>query len=83
MEFLYTARFLRSLKKLPALVSDDCLRAIELFKKGEKKNLTFHKLHGKLKGLCSFSANFSYGIVVRVEKKIVYFMDVGSHVIYD
>ena len=83
MEFLYTARFLRSLKKLPALVSDDCLHAVELFKEGEKKELKFHKLHGKLKGLCSFSANFSYRIVVKVEKKAVYFMDIGSHVIYD
>ena len=83
MEFLYTARFLRSLKKLPTSVSDDCFHAVELFKGGKRKELKFHKLQGKLKGLCSFSANFSYRIVVRVDKKAVYFMDVGSHAIYD
>lgn len=83
MEFLYTARFLRSLKKLPPLVVDDCVQAVELFKKGERKELKFHKLHGKLNDLHSFSANFSYRIVVRVEKKVVYFMDVGLHTIYD
>lgn len=83
MEFLYTTRFLRSLKKLPPLVADDCIHAVELFEKGERKELKFHKLHGKFKDLHSFSANFSYRIVVRVEKKVVYFMDVGSHTIYD
>ena len=83
MEFLYTARFLRSLKKLPVLVSDDCVHAVELFKNGKRRELKFHKLHGKLNGLYSFSVNFSYRIVVRVEKKTVYFMDVGSHVMYD
>ena len=83
MEFLYTARFLRSFKKLPPLIVDDCVRAVELFKKGERKELKFHKLHGKLNDLHSFSANFLYRIVVRVEKEAVYFMDVGSHTIYD
>jgi len=83
MEFLYTARFLRSLKKLPPLVADDCLRAVALFEEGDREGLGLHKLHGKLKDLHSFSANFSYRIVVKLEKKQVYFMDVGSHTIYD
>ncbi len=83
MEFLYTARFLRSFKKLPLLVSDDCVRAVELFQRGERKELNFHKLHGKFKDLHAFSANFSYRIVVKIEKKVIYFMDVGSHIVYD
>ena len=83
MEFLYTARFLRSLKKLPPLVSDDCVRAVEFFERGERKELKFHKLHGKFKDLHAFSANFSYRIVVKVVGKVVYFMDVGSHSVYD
>ena len=82
MELLYTARFLRSFKKLSTSVQDDCIIAIESFKSGKNKEIKLHKLHGKMKGYHAFSANFSYRIVVKISGKKVYFMDVGSHVLY-
>jgi hypothetical protein len=83
MELLYTARFIRSLKKLPEPVIDDCLNAIELFKKGERAALKYHKLKGRMTGLHAFSANFSYRIVVEEQKGKVYCLDVGSHAVYE
>ena len=83
MEILYTARFLRSFKKLPLLVQDDCYNAIVLFKKGKNnEKIKLHKLHGKLKKYQAFSVNFIYRIIVITDKKKTYFMDVGSHALY-
>lgn len=83
MEILFTARFLRSFKKLPPDVQDDCHRAIDIFKKqnGSEK-IKLHKLQGKMRKFYSFSANFSFRIVIKKEKKKIYFMDVGSHGLY-
>ncbi|MEK7614138.1 MAG: hypothetical protein AAB428_00525 [Patescibacteria group bacterium] len=83
MEILFTARFLRSLKKLPPDIQDDCHRAIDIFRKqsGVEK-VKLHKLHGKMSGLHSFSANFLFRIIIKKDKKKVYFMDVGSHTLY-
>ena len=83
MEVLFTARFLRSFKKLSSDVQDDCYRAIDIFKKqANLEKIKFHKLHGKMNGLYSFSVNFSFRIIVKKEKKAVYFMDIGSHTLY-
>lgn len=84
MEFLFTARFLRSYSKLPVELQSDIETAVEEFK--QKKNhekLKLHKLHGKQKKYYAFSANFSYRIIIKKESKIVYFMDVGDHSIYE
>ncbi|MDO8572501.1 MAG: hypothetical protein Q7S11_01875 [bacterium] len=83
MEYLYTARFLRSFRKLSPAVQDDCYRTVALFK--NKKNegeIKLHKLHGKLKKYHAFSVNFAYRIIIKLHKKKVYFMDVGSHTLY-
>jgi mRNA-degrading endonuclease YafQ of YafQ-DinJ toxin-antitoxin module len=83
MEVLFTARFLRSFKKLPLEIQDDCYRAIDIFRKQKDgKKLKLHKLHGKMNGLYSFSANFSFRIVIKKVKGVVHFMDVGSHALY-
>ena len=84
MEILYTARFIRSYKKLPQAVQSDVESALEDFK--DKKNheqLKLHKLHGNMKPYHAFSANFSYRIVVKIEKNISYCMDVGDHTVYE
>jgi len=83
MEYLYTARFLRSLRKLPPAVQDDCYRTLVLFKnrKNEEK-IKLHKLHGELKKYHAFSVNFAYRIIIKIDKEKVYFMDVGSHALY-
>jgi mRNA-degrading endonuclease YafQ of YafQ-DinJ toxin-antitoxin module len=83
MEFLYTARFLRSLKKLEREIQDDVIFGIEEFKitKNHEK-LKLHKLHGSMKKYHAFSVNFYYRVVVRINKKHIYFMDVGTHDVY-
>ncbi len=83
MEFLYTAKFLRSLKKLPSLIQADVISSVTEFK--NKKNhpkLGLHKLQGKMKKYHAFSANFQYRIIIKIDKDTIYFMDVGTHEVY-
>ncbi len=84
MEVFFTARFLRSYNKLPLAVQDDVQEAVEKFKqKQNHEALKLHKLHGKMKKYHAFSANFSYRIIIKIEKNSVYYMDVGDHSIYE
>ncbi len=83
MRYVYTARFLRSLRKCEEEVQNDIFCAVKLFEKGKSnKILKLHKLHGKFKLYHAFSANFSYRVILKIEKKVVYYMDVGTHDIY-
>jgi len=83
MQYFYTARFLRSLKKCDPGVQEDVTRAVALFEKGESdETLKLHKLHGKFRAYHAFSANFSYRVIVKIEKGATYFVDVGAHDIY-
>jgi len=82
MEYLYTARFLRSLKNLESSVQDDVFDAVSRFEKGETETLKLHKLHGKFSNRHAFSANFAIRIIVKIEKSATYYMDVGSHEVY-
>ena len=83
MQYFYTARFLRSLKRFDELVQDDVFRAVKLFEKGTNNTiLKLHKLHGKFKSYHAFSANFSYRIIVKIGKGSAYYVDVGTHDIY-
>ena len=83
MEYLYTARFLRSLKKCDEAVQDDVIVAVLLFEKGgNSEKLKLHKLHGKFKACHAFSANFSYRVLIKIEKGTTYYLDVGTHEMY-
>ena len=83
MQYLYTARFLRSLKKCEEVIQDDVIQAVKLFEKGKNNEiLNLHKLHGKFKLYHAFSVNFSYRVIVKIEKRVTYYMDVGTHNIY-
>ena len=83
MEILYTARFLRSFKKLPEDVKIDVISATEAFEKNPiSKDLKVHKLHGKMKRYFACSANFSYRIVFKKQGRKIYMMDVGTHDVY-
>ena len=84
MEFLYTARFLKSLKKLPPPIADDIYQAVEDFKKvTNHKRLKLHKLQGKMKKYHAFSANYEYRIIIKIDNKEIYFIDVGDHSVYE
>ena len=83
MQYLYTARFLRSLKKCDAAIQDDVVRAVSLFEVGTNSEaLKLHKLHGKFKKWHAFSANYKYRIIVKIEKSLIYYVDVGTHDVY-
>ncbi len=83
MQTFFTARFLRSYNKLPLAVQDDVQDPVEKFKqKQNHEALKLHKLHGKMEHYHAFSANFSYRVIIKMEKQNVYYMDVGDHTIY-
>lgn len=83
MLYLYTARFLRSVKKCEETVQDDIVRAVKLFEKGKSNEiLKLHKLHGKFRLYHAFSANFSYRIIIKMNKGTIYYVDVGTHDMY-
>lgn len=83
MQYLYTARFLRSLKKCEEGIQDDVLHAVKLFEKGDSnKALKLHKLHGKFKSYHAFSVNFSHRVIIKIERNAVYYVDLGTHDIY-
>lgn len=83
MQYLYTARFLRSLKRCEEAVQDDVIGAVKLFQAGKNnKILKLHKLHGKFKAYHAFSVNFSYRVIIKMSKQAIYYVDVGTHNIY-
>lgn len=83
MRYLYTARFLRSLKKCDGEVQDDVIQSVKLFEKhANDKKLKLHKLHGKFKGREAFSANFTHRVVIKKEKDVTFYVDVGTHDVY-
>lgn len=83
MQYLYTARLLRSLKRCDEAVQDDVFYAVKLFEKGgNNERLKLHKLHGKFKAWHAFSVNFSYRIIIKIEKRVTYYLDVGTHDVY-
>lgn len=83
MEYFYTARFLRSLKKYDETVQDDVVAAVKLFENGKSDlALKLHKLHGKFSGYYAFSANFTHRVMIKKEKGFVYYLDVGTHDMY-
>lgn len=83
MEFLYTQRFLRSLKKIPPEVQEDVFDVIDRFRdKGNHEALRLHKLTGRMKKYHAFSVNFAYRIIIEITKEGVYFIDMGTHDVY-
>jgi len=84
MEFVFTARFVKTLKKLPNLIVNDVHYVIEEFKdKDNHKRLKLHKLQGVMKKYHAFSANYHYRIIIKIEVEEITFIDVGDHSIYD
>lgn len=87
IKIIYTASFIRELKRIEEKNSDlleEILEKIELF--GDRKNhrkLRTHKLHGSLSGYWSFSVNYKFRILYRpVSRDQVILHDIGDHEIY-
>lgn len=80
----YAVKFVRNLKKLPAVIQKQAAERESVFKKNAfDSKLKTHKLTGKLDRFYSFSVNYSYRIVFSFENnKDVTFIDIGDHSIY-
>lgn len=83
MDILYTARFLRSLKKLSADTQEETISTLQFFQNDPTHTiLKLHKLKAKWKGYHAISVGFRYRIILKISKKQVYCMDIGTHNVY-
>ena len=83
MQIIYTARFLRSIKKLSVEIQDDAIVALEKFEcKKNHRALKLHKLSGSMQKYHAFAINYHYRIVIKIEKGISYCMDISTHDVY-
>ncbi len=83
MEILYTARFLRSLKKMPEETQKKTVATLQLLcKEADHPLLQLHKLTGKWKVYHAISVGFRYRIILKITKKETYCMDIGTHDVY-
>ena len=79
----YTARFLKSLKKLETDLQEETYSKIDLFEENENHIiLKLHKLKGKLSDKYSFSINYKYRVILYRDKNVFTFLDIGDHDLY-
>ena len=81
---IFSARFLRSAKRLPAEIQKKLEKRSALFKNNPfDPQLGTHKLHGELQGFWAYSVDYHYRVVfVFNNKKITTYYDIGTHAIY-
>jgi mRNA interferase YafQ len=84
LDIQYTARFLRSLKKMQPTLQEDVYEKVEQFADVDRhKALKVHKLKGQLKHVYSFSVNYNVRIIFQYETNtIASLLDVGTHDVY-
>lgn len=83
-KFIWSSRLKRSFRKLLPEVQEKTISVLRTM--GEDlyhPQLKTHKLHGKLRGLCSTSVDCSHRILFRpLGDNIFEMYDIGSHEIY-
>ena len=81
MKIEFSSNFLRQAKKLSGKEKSILAERIEIFKlNSNDQRLKSHALTGRLKGLFSFSLNYSKRVVfMYVEKDKALLVDVGAH----
>ncbi|MDD4901212.1 MAG: type II toxin-antitoxin system mRNA interferase toxin, RelE/StbE family [Patescibacteria group bacterium] len=85
MQIVYSSKFAREYKKLPASIKDLAEEQEIIFRQNPlNPKLKTHKLQGKLSGFLSFSIGYKYRIIFEFskDKKTIYFHSVGNHDIY-
>jgi len=85
MEIIYSPRFAKSYKKLPARIKKIAEQKEAIFRNDPfDQRLKTHKLSGKLDGLLAFSIDQKYRIIFEFskDKKTIYFHQAGDHDIY-
>lgn len=85
IEISYTKKFIKMFSALDENLQERVVEKIEMFKNPKNhKNLSVHKLHGKLKNLYSFSVDRKHRIVFQYgkSKKEAILLVVGDHDVY-
>ena len=79
-----TARFLKSLKRLPRSVQQKGEERDGIFRKNPfDSRLDTHKLHGRFQGFWAYSVDYHYRVIFIFEdQKTVTYYDIGLHKIY-
>lgn len=80
----YTARFLKSVKKLERGIREKLERQDGLFRQNPfDPRLNTHKLHGRWKEYWAYSVDYHYRVIFIFEDaKTVMYYDIGPHPIY-
>lgn len=82
---VYTARFLKSLKKLTPKIKDALRDREHIFRNDPfAPRLKTHKLHGRFGGYWAYSVDYKYRVifVFGKDQRVVCY-DIGDHSLYD
>ncbi|MBI4137665.1 MAG: type II toxin-antitoxin system mRNA interferase toxin, RelE/StbE family [Candidatus Sungbacteria bacterium] len=85
INIVYTARFLKSLKRLTPRIKDAPKAREQIFRNNPfDPRLKTHKLHGRFTGFRAYSVDYTYRVIFVFdrEKRIIYY-DIGDHSLYD
>lgn len=85
MVIIYSSKFTREYKKLPAAIKIIAEKQEVIFRKNPfDPKLKTHKLKGRLNDFLSFSIGQKYRIIFELtaDRKTAYFHSVGDHAIY-
>ena len=86
LRVIFTDHYVRAYQRLSPQLKEEVKTAVELFKNPvNHQRIRFHKLHGRMKSLHSFSVNYRVRIIVRIVKKqaVALHIDVGDHSLYE
>ena len=79
----YAPSFIRHFKNLPNDLQKEVSAKEKLFRKNPfNPQLKTHKLTGRLGKYYSFSVTYHYRILFAIEKRVIVFIDIGTHSIY-
>lgn len=79
----YYPKFIRQFRKLPSDLKEETKEKIELFKQNrDNPTLKNHKLQGRLREYYSFSVNYVYRILYKIQDGKAVLMEIGTHDLY-
>ena len=85
IKIIHTARFLKSLKRLPKPIREKTEEGDRIFRKNPSDPaLNTHKLHGRFKKFWAYSVDHSNRVIFifRNKNEVVYY-EIDPHSIYD
>lgn len=82
---VYTARFLKSLKKMPPKIKDSLKNRERVFRNNPfDPRLKTHKLHGRFSNYWAYSVDYKYRVIFVFGKdgRVICY-DIGDHSLYE